>query len=429
MKRSNCAQQYYIDGEELNTFFNGNENNAVGFAYTWEGEDVTHLSFNPLKHAFGEVSIASFAKKGGNHHSSALYKVDVDANGNALINEQRVNVIPSHKELYSRSKGLLEVDVLESKRVLIMGLGSGGAPVAIELAKAGVGEFALSDFDRLEPHNLVRHICYVNDLGRLKTDAVADAIHGKNPYAQVDKFPIDLTVYPDILRREVERCDLVICGTDNTKSRYALSKLLLEFQKPAIFGGCVTRAEGGNVFIYRPGSACYFCLVGMGIIDVANEELSDVKSARKAGKIAEYMTEEDAEAKIQVGLSSDIEPISNMMTKLALVELSRGTESGITSLEKELTCNHYMWANRRDHIYSNFCKENIENVKEPTILRWYGGQVEKHPQCSVCGNISTHFNENRAIDELVELEKLKKAFREELNKSNGSKNGQTKENI
>lgn len=411
------AQQYYIDGEELQAFLEEDDTCTLGMAYSWEGESVTHLRFSPLEHAFGIVSTASFIKKGGRHPEGIEYKVDIDAEGNATVSGIKVKVIPARKDLYSRSKGLLEVDVLATKRVLIMGLGSGGAPIAIELAKAGVGEFAVSDFDRLEPHNLVRHVCYVNDLGRLKTDAIADAIHGKNPYSKVDKFPIDMTAYPELLRQEVSKCDLVICGTDNTKSRFLLSKILLEFGKPAIFGGCVTRAEGGNVFIYRPGAACYFCLVGMGVIDVANEELSDVKSARKAGKIAEYMTAEDAESKIQVGLSSDIEPISNMMTKLALVELSRGTDSGISSLEKELTCNHYMWANRRDHIYSSFCEENIENVNVPTILRWYGGLVEKHPECPVCGQITAQFNSGMAIDQLVELEKLKQEFRKELTKS------------
>lgn len=412
------AHHYYISGEELNTFVNSNECCAIGMAYSWEGEGVTHLRFNSLEHAFGIVSVASFAKENGTHPESIKYKVDIDAEGNATINGVKVNVIPASKDLYSRSKGLLEVDVLATKRVLIMGLGSGGAPIAIELAKAGVGEFAISDFDRLEPHNLVRHVCYVNDLGRLKTDAIADAIHGKNPYAKVDKYPIDLTANLDILRREVEKCDLVICGTDNNKSRFILSKLLLELQKPAIFGSCITRAEAGDVFVYHPGSACYFCLVGLGVIDIANEEISDLKSARDSGRIAQYTTDEDAEVKVQVGLSSDIEPISNMMTKLALVELSKGTDSGISSLENELTCNHYLWVNRRDGKYSSFCKENIENVKVPTILRWYGAMIEQYPECSVCGHITEQLNESMAYDDIVFLERLKRAFRKELTDKN-----------
>ena len=88
--------------------------------------------------------------------------------------------VPRKSELYTRSKGLLEVGALEAKKVLIVGLGSGGAPISVELAKAGVGHFILMDFDRIELHNIARHICGVNELGRLKVNAVKDAILLKN---------------------------------------------------------------------------------------------------------------------------------------------------------------------------------------------------------------------------------------------------------
>ena len=95
---------------------------------------------------------------------------------------------PSREELYSRFKGLIENDVLMTKRVLVIGLGSFGSHIAVELAQAAVGRFALMDFDRLEVHNVVRHACFLKDIGRLKTDAVADLVMGKNPFAEVDKL-------------------------------------------------------------------------------------------------------------------------------------------------------------------------------------------------------------------------------------------------
>lgn len=57
---------------------------------------------------------------------------------------------------------------------------------------------------------------------------------------------------------------------------------------------------------------------------------------------------------VQVGLSSDILPICNLMVKLVLVELSKGKDSGISSLEDELTYDYYIWANRRDRHYANW---------------------------------------------------------------------------
>ena len=72
-----------------------------------------------------------------------------------------------------------------------------------------------------------------------------------------------------------------------------------------------------------------------------------------------------------------------MMVKLSLVELSRGTESGITSLEEELIYDYYMWANRRERHYANW-KPMPNAGGMPTILRWYGAKIEKEEHCPIC---------------------------------------------
>ena len=233
--------------------------------------------------------------------------------------------IPSAENIFSRSKGILEVGALVDKRVLIVGLGSFGSQISIELAKAGVGSFALMDFDRVELHNLSRHTATVSDLGRLKTNVIEEAILGKNPYAKVEKFPVDINKDLELMYEEVEKADLVICATDNNTSRFNLSKALVEKGKVGIFGRAITRAEGGDVFRYRPGGPCYCCLIGEG--NLQQEEITNVESARRDGRIAAYVSPEDADAMVQVGLSSDIEPICNMMVKLALVELSKDAET------------------------------------------------------------------------------------------------------
>lgn len=294
-------------------------------------------------------------------------------------------IVPSEENLFSRSKGILEVDILREKRVLIIGLGSFGSQISIELAKAGVGHFALMDFDRVELHNLSRHTATVHDLGRLKTNVIEEAILGKNPYAKVDKFPVNINEDLPLLYEEVGKADLVICATDNNTSRFNISGALVEKGKVGIFGRAITRAEGGDVFRYRPGGPCYCCIVGAG--NLQEEEISDVASARRDGRIAAYVSAEDAEAMVQVGLSSDIEPICNLMVKLALVELSRGKESGISSLEEELTYDCYLWANRRDRHYANW-KPFPAAGPLPSILRWYGVKVNKDEHCPICsGNI------------------------------------------
>lgn len=390
---------FYIDGEELDSFLKSEEKSVCGYAYEWENEKVTHLHFQPLDHAFGCISNVSFAKQDGVHDDASSLKVDVKADGSANVSGVEVTVIPSRENLYKRNKGLLELDILASKRVLIIGLGSGGSPIAVELAKAGVGQFALADFDRVELHNLSRHICTVNDLGRLKTDAVADAIKGKNPYAVIDKLPIDINKNLDILASEIAKADVVMCCTDNNQSRFNTSELLVKYGKIGIFGRAITRAEGGDVFIYRPGEPCYFCLLGSDWYDQSAEEITNEASARKAGRIPAYVSAEDAEAFVQVGLGADIEPISNMMVKLALVELSRGTESGITSLEDEFKANYYIWANRRERQYTNW--GNFHNTDGmPTIMKWYGINISKAEDCVICGKKDSLNTDETYLDSL-----------------------------
>jgi len=72
------------------------------------------------------------------------------------------------------------------------------------------------------------------------------------------------------------------------------------------------------------------------------------------------------------------------MVKLVLVELSKGKDSGISSLEDELTYDYYIWANRRDRHYTNW-KPFQAAGQGPTILKWYGARVEKDPNCPLCG--------------------------------------------
>lgn len=385
MEATADTKLYYVAGEELKAFLASGAAQATGVGYEWEGEGVVHLHLAPLAHAFGRSMSASFARPGAAHDPSAQLRVDVAPDATATIAGVPASIIPARDSLYKRAKGLLEVGTLADKRVLIIGLGSGGAPIAIDLAKAGVGHFVLADFDRVELHNIPRHICNVNDLGRLKTDAVADAVLGKNPYAEVVRLPIDVNQHLDLLDSEVARADLVMVCTDNNTSRYRTSELLVKNATVGIFGRCITRAEGGDVFIYRPGQACYFCLLGTDWFNPEDEEIANYESAKRSGRIPAYVSEADAEAFVQVGLSSDIEPITNMMVKLALVELSRGTDSGISALEEELAQNYFIWANRREHQYRQWGAFTNRD-RMPTIMRWYGMDIARNPDCNLCGN-------------------------------------------
>ncbi len=398
----------YIDMEELKKFFNSSISHVVGKSYEWENENVIHFHTTPTLHAYGKVQEVTFYKGKAPDNCQSAYVVEVTHNDNDLQAEafcvdgnntktpMEVNYIPSKEDLYSRNKGILEINILEHKRVMIVGLGSGGSYIAIELAKAGVGEFALFDFDRVELHNLARHTATLKDLGRLKTDVIEESILGKNPYAKVEKFAININDDLELMEKEVAKADIVICATDNNLSRFNLSTVLAHQQKIGIFGRAVTRAEGGDVFRYRPGGPCYCCLIGNQWFAQAQEEITNLESARRNGQIAAYVSDEDADAIVQVGLSADIEPISNMIVKLTLMELSRGAQSGISCLEDELVYDYYMWANRRERRHKNWAAMPGAGSK-PTIMRWYGARINRNENCSLCSRHEVHLDEGEGL--------------------------------
>ena len=401
----------FVDEEDVEWFLRNESDSWAGFGCEWPGEGVIHLGLKsnaedvtsgcPVPCRFFrsmeliEKAQLSYADSTSRYRGYRYYVLcdgkDVkvfpvsvlDSRYVCLLDEpQNFQMIPSRQNIFARAKGILEMGVLQDKRVMIVGLGSFGSQIAIELAKAGVSNFALMDFDRVELHNLMRHTASVCDLGRLKTDVIEESILGKNPYAHVEKFPVNINEDLDLMYSEVEKADLVICATDNNTSRFNLSKALAMKEKVGIFGRAITRAEGGDVFRYKPGGPCYCCLVGRG--GLQEEEISDVASARRDGRIAAYVSPEDAEAMVQVGLSSDIEPICNMMVKLALVELSRGLQTGLSCLEEELVFDYYMWANRRERHYANWKPMPTAGVY-PTVMRWYGAHIAKEPGCPICG--------------------------------------------
>ncbi|MDR1224072.1 MAG: ThiF family adenylyltransferase [Tannerella sp.] len=406
----------YVYQEQIIQLVKSGEKKKGGVAYEWKGEDVYHAYMEYPAVSPSGFAVACFFEILENKadFDNALHCLEAELNGNepfiknvklvcyfffdntvlkkkcfvrdeSGIREADINYVPNKSNLYTRTKGLLEVDILEKKRVLIIGLGSGGANIAVELAKSGVGLFTLIDFDRIELHNISRHICGVNELGRLKTKAVRDAILLKNPYAKIDTFELNVDEHPDVLENEIKKADIVVAATDNNRSRLNINTFSIKHRKVVLYGRVIARAEGGDVFIYRPGGPCYCCFMGTNLMQ-QEEEISSLKRGRESGVIPAYASEADANAMVQVGLSSDIIPVNNMIVKLVLLELSRGLNSGISSLEDELTFYYYIWANRRVKHFSNWDSFNAASKKKPVILKWYGVILNRDPDCMECNS-------------------------------------------
>jgi sulfur-carrier protein adenylyltransferase/sulfurtransferase len=171
----------------------------------------------------------------------------------------------SQQELlrYSRHLILPNVELegqrrLKAARVLIVGAGGLGSPVALYLAAAGVGTLGLVDFDAVDVTNLQRQLLHgTKDVGRPKLLSAQERIRDVNPHVHVEPYETRLTSANalEILRDY----DLVVDGTDNFATRYLTNDACVLLGKPNVYGS-IFRFEGqASVFATADGP-CYRCL-------------------------------------------------------------------------------------------------------------------------------------------------------------------------
>lgn len=153
---------------------------------------------------------------------------------------------------------------LIQSRVLVLGLGGLGSPVAMYLAAAGIGRLVLADFDRVELSNLQRQIVHATpDIGRLKVDSAQDTLQALNPDVVLEPIPRRLD--EQALLAQVDRADVVVDASDNFETRHALNAASVRTRTPLVSGAAI-RLEG-QVTVFRPDLAdgpCYQCLYPAG---------------------------------------------------------------------------------------------------------------------------------------------------------------------
>lgn len=149
---------------------------------------------------------------------------------------------------------------LLDSRVLVVGLGGLGSPVAMYLAAAGVGELWLADYDHVELGNLQRQIVHsMEDIGRPKVISAAATIGAINPDVRLEVISDKLT--GQLLGDAVSRVDLVIDASDNFATRFEVNRACVTMKKPLVSGAAI-RCEG-QVIVFDPRnehSPCYRCL-------------------------------------------------------------------------------------------------------------------------------------------------------------------------
>ena len=166
---------------------------------------------------------------------------------------------------YSRHLLLPEIDLtgqekLLRSRILLIGLGGLGSPIAMYLAASGIGTLVLCDHDIVEISNLQRQILHkTNDIGRKKTISAVETVLELNPDIQV--IAITSLLEGKRLEEEVAKADLVIDATDNFKTRHALNAACVASKTPLISGSVIRMA--GQITSFRfdiSSTPCYQCL-------------------------------------------------------------------------------------------------------------------------------------------------------------------------
>jgi adenylyltransferase/sulfurtransferase len=164
---------------------------------------------------------------------------------------------------YSRHLILPEVGMegqqkLKAAKVLCVGTGGLGSPLALYLAAAGIGTLGLVDFDVVDASNLQRQIIHsTKDIGRKKLDSAEEKLTALNPSLKVVKHDTMLSSANAL--EILKDYDIVADGTDNFPTRYLVNDACVLLGKPNVYGS-IFRFEGqASVFATEEGP-CYRCL-------------------------------------------------------------------------------------------------------------------------------------------------------------------------
>jgi molybdopterin/thiamine biosynthesis adenylyltransferase/rhodanese-related sulfurtransferase/molybdopterin converting factor small subunit len=187
------------------------------------------------------------------------------AGGSTAVEDAAPAVELDRDEILRYSRHLIMPEValegqkkLKAARVLCIGAGGLGSPLAMYLAAAGVGRLGIVDFDVVDFTNLQRQIIHSTaNVGRLNLDSAKERIDEINPYVQVDTFEVALSsenaldLFADY--------DIIVDGTDNFPTRYLVNDACVLMGKPNVYGS-IFRFEGQATVFYAKEGPCYRCL-------------------------------------------------------------------------------------------------------------------------------------------------------------------------
>lgn len=276
---------------------------------------------------------------------------------------------------------------LRNERVLIVGVGSVGAPMGLELAKSGVGAIIAVDKDILEIHNCMRHVLGAAYIGWPKPIAFTHYLAEHVPACEC------IPVYGDIFEGDRARLHQVIedtrptrilAVTDSLRIQYLCQRAALYFQMPLMAVWCDNNAIEGEIFLWEPGQAkawkpgrpergCYGCM--------RDPDKATITRSRSF----DYSSDDPDSYGGEPALGTFINRINNIATIVMTAWMLRDCPvttklAGILDQYYEGKGLQYI---RLGGPYS-FEAEGQITAKSPWAVEWY--RVLRRPDCSFCSD-------------------------------------------
>lgn len=290
----------------------------------------------------------------------------------SLGNLQIVTSIINYDKLYLRiDSSDYPLGLLNKKKVVIIGLGSGGSIIATSLAKSGIKDFIFIDSDVIYEHNIIRHICGINDIGRFKTFVVRDYISERIPDVKIVTEEQDFDVSNSSIEHFYENLlsdvDLIISATGEHNISLSVNRFAYKRNIPVVYAGLFEKLVGGIMIRVNPkeNDVCYRCIYHNNIYTINKSQPSD-KTIIYDYDINDILS--------QPGLGIDIDIFALLVVKFILNTLSKEFPNSDNYI---FPYNIYYWYNKEKN---DIDAPSFALIEETAVLN-------KKQGCNICSDV------------------------------------------
>ena len=184
-------------------------------------------------------------------------------------------------------------EAIQSKRIIIVGVGGVGSVAAEMLARCGVGELVLFDYDTVEEANMNRMFYVPSQIGQVKVDAASATLRSINPSVKITTYNINICSLESykILVDELRDSDLLLCCVDNYAARLTINRACVQTNKTWMESGVSETAMSGHIQTMVPGvSACFECAMPTIVAEGGDEQAEIIREGVCAASLPTTMS-------------------------------------------------------------------------------------------------------------------------------------------